>query len=213
MPQSEPDDVLENTLCFPTIVYSIKKPEFLDIVRKSAMRALSREEELNEIYPVRMSSDIAQDPEIQDFCQYTALTALNVLREQGYNVTGKAAFFTEMWCQEHYKFSQMDQHIHPNGVQIVGFYFLDTPDGGCSAAFHDPRAGKAQLGLNESDMSQVSYASNVFQIKPEPGVLILTNAWLPHSFTKNGSSEPFRFVHFNIGLVENPQPVCEVEII
>jgi hypothetical protein len=213
MRQNENDDVLENTLCFPTIVYSVQKPEFLENVRKIALAALSKEEKLSEIYPVRMSPDIAQDPEIQDFCHYAALTALNILREQGYNVTNKAAFFTEMWCQEHHKFSQMDQHIHSNGAQIVGFYFLDTPEDGCMATFHDPRAGKTQLGLAEFDMARVTYASNAFQLKPEPGALVLTNAWLPHSFTKNGSSRPFRFVHFNIGLVENPQAVCEVEIL
>ncbi len=208
------DDVLENVVCFPTIVYSIAKPEFLPFVRKSSLAALKEvKQELNEIYPVRMSGDISQDPSIQDFCSFTAITALNILREQGYDVTEKAALFTEMWAQEHHKFSQMDQHIHHNGVQIVGFYFLDTPEGSCAATFHDPRAGKTQLGITETDMSEVTYASNAFHFKPEPGVLVLTNAWLPHSFTKNGSKEPFRFVHFNIGLTDNPQPTCEVEVI
>ena len=209
------DDILENTICFPTIVYSIKKTEFLDAVRKSANKALSEiTHELNEIYPVKMSGDISQDPSIQDFCAYTAVTALNILREQGYDVKTKAAFFTQMWAQEHHKFSQMDQHIHNNGVQMVGFYFLDTPEGSCAATFHDPRAGKTQLGISENDMSEITYASNAFHFRPEPGVLVLTNAWLPHSFTKNGSTEPFRFVHFNISLTENPDAQgCQVEVI
>jgi hypothetical protein len=207
-------DVLENIHCFPTTIYTIKKLEFLDNVRKSAYAALNAvDHELNEIYPVKMSGDISQDPSIQDFCVYTAVTALNILREQGYNVREKGALFTEMWCQEHHKFSQMDQHIHPNGTQIVGFYFLDTPESSCVATFHDPRPGKAQLGISENDTLNVTYASNAFHFQPEPGVLILTNAWLPHSFTKNGNTEPFRFVHFNISLVDNPQPACEVEII
>ena len=86
------DGILENTICFPTIVYSIKKTEFLDVVRKSAYLALKANgHELNEIYPVRMSGDISQDPDIQDFCSYTAVTALNILKEQGYDVKTKAA--------------------------------------------------------------------------------------------------------------------------
>jgi len=208
------EDILNNIHCFPTTVYSISKPEFLDSVRKSSNAALlSVDHELNDIYPVKMTGDISQDPSIQDFCSYTAVTALNILIEQGYNVKGKAAFFTEMWCQEHYKFSQMDQHIHPNGVQIVGFYFLDTPEGSCAATFHDPRPGKTQLGISEDDISNVTYASNAFHFRPEPGMLVLTNAWLPHSFTKNGSSDPFRFVHFNISLIDNPHSGIEVEVI
>lgn len=208
------DDILENLHCFPTIVYSIKKPEFLDAVRKSSQAALDAiDQELNEIYPVKMSGDISQDPSIQDFCAYAAVTALNILREQGYNVREKAAIFTEMWCQEHHKFSQMDQHIHNNGAQIVGFYFLDAPEGSCAATFHDPRPGKAQIGIQENDIFEITYASNAFHFRPEPGVLVLTNAWLPHSFTKNGSTDPFRFVHFNVALVDNPAPACEVEVI
>lgn len=214
MPKDENQDILENILCFPTTVYAISKPEFLNSVRKSAMTALSNTEgEINEIYPVKMTGDISQDPEIHGFCEYVAVTALNILREQGYNTKEKAAYFAEMWCQEHHKFSQMDQHIHHNGVQVVGFYFLDVPENSGVATFHDPRPGKTQLGIMEDDMSNVTYASNAFHFRPEPGMLVLTNAWLPHSFTKNASNEPFRFVHFNVSLTDNPTQTCEVEVI
>lgn len=207
-------DILENIFCFPTIVYSIRKPEFLSSVSNAASIALDQiDQELNEIYPVKMSRDFSQDPAIQDFCQYVALTSLNILKEQGYNVDNKSAYFESMWCQEHHKFSQMDQHIHNKGVQVVGFYFLETPDNGCMATFHDPRPGKVQVGFDESDASNVTYSSNIFHFKPEPASLVLTNSWLPHSFTKNGSSKPFRFVHFNICLMDSPQQSCDVEVI
>lgn len=207
-------DALENIQCFPTTVYSIKKPEFYASLHKIAIEALEQiNQDLNEIYPVKMSGDFSQHPEVQEFCQYTAVTSLNVLKEQGYNVNNKGAYFESMWCQEHHKFSQMDQHVHNNGVQIVGFYFLDVPKNSCYATFHDPRAGKVQIGFEEQDMARVTYASSAFHLTPEPGTMILTNSWLPHSFTKNGSDKPFRFIHFNISLTEKVSNENGVEII
>lgn len=206
---------LERIDCFVSSIYTVKKPEFLDAVRESALKALAAEKpDINEIYPVRMSGDISQDPSIQGFCEYVAITALQILSDQGYNVEGKAAFFTEMWCQEHHKFSQMDQHVHHSGVQIAGFYFLDTPENGSVATFHDPRAGKVQLGITEKNLGEITPASNSFHFGPEPGQLLLTNAWLPHSFTKNANNSPSRFVHFNIALTENTHAqTCQVEVI
>ncbi len=204
-------DTLETTLCFPTIVYTIKKYEFLGDVYKSSMEALSQvSEEMNEIYPVRMSGDISGDPRIRDFCEYVAHASLNILKEQGYKVDDKAAFFSEMWVQEHHKHSAMDQHIHPNGAQMVGFYFLDVPEGSSAATFYDPRAGKVQAGISETSMSEITYASNAFHFRPEPGMLVLTNAWLPHAFTRHAGESPFRFVHFNVCLTDKiPTQNCK----
>lgn len=205
------EDTLENIICFPTVVYHVKKPVFFERLRNIAISALSENDHgINEIYPVKMSADISQDPSIQDFCEYTAKTALNILQDQGYDVRNKAAYFESMWCQEHYKHSMMEQHVHPGDVQIVGFYFLDAPEGCSSAAFHDPRSGKMQGGRPEANLSEITYASNAFHMKPEPGQLVLTNAWLPHSFTRQKSDKPFRFIHFNICLTDNvPPPQCK----
>lgn len=203
------EDALESILCFPTLVYHIKKPIFFERIRNAAMGALSEiRNGINDVYPVKMSGDISQDPSIQDFCEYVAKTSLNILREQGYDVENKAAFFESIWCQEHHKHSMMEQHVHPGDVQMVGFYFLDTPDECSMATFYDPRAGKVQSGRPEANMANVTYASNAFQMKPEAGQLILTNAWVPHSFTRQHSDKPFRFIHFNVCLTDNIPAAC-----
>lgn len=200
------DDILEDILCFPTIVYSIKKPVFFERVQNVAMAALSEiKTGIHDVYPVKMSGDISQDPSIQDFCEFVAITASNILTQQGYDLVGKAAFFESMWCQEHHRHSMMEQHVHPGDVQIVGFYFLDTPKGSSFVNFHDPRAGKVQGGRLEADMANITYASNAFQMKPEASQLILTNAWLAHSFTRQQSDKPFRFIHFNVCLTDAPK--------
>jgi uncharacterized protein (TIGR02466 family) len=195
-------DILNANIYFPTMVYTIEKPEFLEAVNKVAEEALadSRKNALNEIYPVHMTGNLYDKPEIIPFQYYVGGTAANILTEQGYNLEGFDTYYSEMWCQEHFKHSAMEQHVHGAGSQIVGFYFLEAPEDCSRVLFHDPRAGKPLISWAEKDMAQASFASNIINFEPKAGLLIFTNAWLPHSFTRHGSDKPIKFIHFNLGL-------------
>jgi hypothetical protein len=195
-------DTLNANIYFPTMVYTIEKPEFLEAVNKVAEEALVevRKNALNEIYPVHMTGNLFDKPEIIPFQYYVGGTAANILTEQGYNLEGFDTYYSEMWCQEHFKHSAMEQHVHGAGSQIVGFYFLEAPEDGSRVLFHDPRAGKPLISWNEKDMAQATFASNIINFEPKPGLLMFTNAWLPHSFTRHGSDKPIKFIHFNLGL-------------
>jgi uncharacterized protein (TIGR02466 family) len=196
-------EMLDANVYFPTIIYTIEKPEFLDAVNKIAEEALVEErknKKLHETYPVYMTGNLYDKTDIIPFQYYVGQTAYNILSEQGYNLDNVEAYFSELWCQEHYKYSGMDQHTHGAGSQIVGFYFLEVPENGSRVVFHDPRAGKPLISWNERDVRQATAASNMINFEPKPGLLIFTNAWLPHSFTRNESDKPMKFIHFNIGL-------------
>lgn len=196
-------DVLQVGIYFPTGIYQIEKPEFVEPVKRIAEEELvnlRKENTLNDIYPVYMTGNLFDKPEILPFQYYVGQTAANILAEQGYNLDGFEPYFSEMWCQEHYKHSAMEQHTHGAGSQIVGFYFLDCPENCSRVLFHDPRAGKPLISWAEKDITQATFASNIINFAPKPGLLIFTNAWLPHSFSRHGSSEPMRFIHFNVGL-------------
>lgn len=195
--------MIEQILCFPTHIYRENAPLYFERLRDVSMESLSKSfNSIDDVYPVKMSQDISQDPRIQDFCEYTAKMALSILSEQGYLVDNKSAYFESMWCQEHHRHSMMEQHVHPGNIKIVGFYFLDVPPDCSLACFHDPRPAKIQSGEPERNISEITDASNGFYIKPEPGGLILSNSWVPHSFTRQRSPDPFRFVHFNICLTD-----------
>ena len=196
---------------FQTLVYTDKKPEFLDVVREVCDEYVEKakaEQELNEIYPVYMTGSFYDDPRMADFAQMVGQTAWDILGGQGYNMNGLSTFFTEMWCQQHYKHSSMEQHVHGFGSQIVGFYFTKTPEDCSRVVFHDPRAGKVMINLPEADMSLATPASNMINFKPEPGMLMFTNAWLAHSFTRHAANEPIQFVHFNLGVRQDMPHVC-----
>ena len=153
-----------------------------------------------------MTENYFADPRISDFCNFVGSTAWNILSEQGYAMEDKVVTFSEMWTQEHHKHSAMEQHTHPN-TQIVGFYFLEVPENSSRVVFHDPRAGKVQTNLPEQDVNMATFGSQMINFEAKEGLLIFSNAWLPHSFTRHASEKPLKFVHFNL-TVQVAQQVC-----
>jgi uncharacterized protein (TIGR02466 family) len=196
---------------FPCPIYLIERPDFLDIVNTVSEEALEvrrKDHELNDIYPVYMTGSYFGDPRMLEFTEFIGATAWNILGEQGYAMQNKAVQFTEMWTQEHHKHSAMDAHVHGFGSQIVGFYFLETPEDCSRVVFHDPRAAKVQIDLPEQDMGMATPASKMINFTPKPGMMIFANSWLMHSFTRHSAEKPIKFVHFNLTVIPAPQTTC-----
>jgi uncharacterized protein (TIGR02466 family) len=194
---------------FPCPIYLIDRPDFLDSVSQVSEEALEvarKTQEINELYPVVMSSNFYADQRVKEFSEFVGSTAWNILNEQGYAMQDKAVQFTEMWTQEHYKHSVMEQHVHGYGSQIVGFYFIETPENCSRVVFHDPRSAKVQIDLPEQDMTMATPASKMINFVPKPGLLVFANAWLAHSFTRHASEQPIKFVHFNVSVLQAQEP-------
>jgi len=198
---------------FPCPIYIIERPDFLETVNavsEEALEAAKKTQQLNEIYPVLMSSNYFADPRMAGFSEFVGATAWNILNEQGYAMQDKVVQFVEMWTQEHYKHSAMDAHVHGFGSQIVGFYFLETPENCSHVVFHDPRAAKVQIDLPEQDMRMATPASKLINFTPKPGMMIFANSWLMHSFTRHAAELPIKFVHFNLTVQMAQQPLCNM---
>lgn len=203
---------------FPCPIYIIQRPDFLkviNIVSEEALEIQRKERDLNEIYPVYMTQSFFADPRLTAFTEFVGSTAWNILNDQGYAMQEKAVSFTEMWTQEHHKHSAMDAHVHGFGSQIVGFYFLETPENCSHVVFHDPRAAKVQIDLQEQDVNIATPASKMINFTPKPGMMIFANSWLAHSFTRHAANEPIKFVHFNLTVIPAPQscPAPAAEIV
>jgi uncharacterized protein (TIGR02466 family) len=214
---SEKNSQLNAFYYFPSAVYTIEKQEFLIDAKNACAKAIEKqkiERTLDEIYPVYMTENLYDYQGMDKLSEYIGQTAWNILKEQGYAMDSFNTIFTEFWCQEHHKHSSMEQHIHGFGSQIVGFYFVDVPENCSKAIFYDPRAGKVQINLPESDMTQATSASNMINFEPKEGMLMFTNAWLAHSFTKHASDSPIRFIHFNLTVQQAmPIPEAKAEIV
>ena len=209
-PQPAPLDQLHY---FATPVYITQQPQFLEVVKAIAADSIAQvhgDKKPDKIHPVRMSGNMLEDERIAPFAEFIGSTAWNILSSQGYAMDGFSTTFTELWCQEHYQTSSMEYHTHPGGNFLVGFYFLDVPDGAPPVVIHDPRPGRVMLSLPEADPSQATLSSTMINFKPQPGMVMFAPAWLAHSFGRNASKKPFRFVHFNLTVQQTPPVVCPV---
>ena len=206
-------EVIQNTQLqvahhFICPIYITERLDFLETVNtvsEEALKVQRKEQNLDEIYPVYMTGNYFDDPRMGAFSEFVGATAWNILNEQGYAMQNKAVSFAEMWTQEHHKHSSMEAHVHGFGSQIVGFYFLKTPENCSRVVFHDPRSGKVQIDLPEQDVNMATPASKAVNFTPKPGMMIFTNSWLAHSFTRHAAEQPIKFVHFNLAVIPQPQ--------
>lgn len=205
--QVELNTQLQVSFHFPCAMYLIERTDFLEPVSEVSEEFLStqrKDDSLDEIFPVYMTGNYYDDPRLREFSQFVGATAWNILNEQGYAMQDMGMVYSEMWTQEHYKHSSMDQHMHGYGSQITGFYFLETPENCSRVVFHDPRIAKVPIDLPEQDINLPTYASKNINFEPKPGLFIFTNSWLAHSFTRHANTLPIKFVHFNLGVQYNP---------
>lgn len=201
-------DILTPHQHFPSLLYSVDKPEFLDMVRLISMQYLfeRKKTEVNPLYPVQTEGFFHEEM-LGNFTTFIAQSAWTILNSQGHNMQDKEVFFQEMWCQEHNYMHGHEEHIHGDGNQISGFYFIDSPDDSCKVAIHDPRQGRRLVNLPEADLDKITDASETVLFIPQPGRMYFINSWLPHSITRNPSNEPTRLVHFNLGVRTVSKPV------
>jgi uncharacterized protein (TIGR02466 family) len=197
-------DKLTEAHYFVSPVYMVKKEEFVDVVGAVSDRYLAKARPDGKHFPTLMTADYSQEPELAEFSQYVSQTAWNILQAQGYAMDKLVTYFTEMWTQEHNHMSGMETHMHGMGAQISAFFFIDVPADGCKMVIHDPRPAKVIINMPQADDSKISNGSTQIVFTPEVGTLIFTNAWLPHSFTRNQSDKPTRFVHMNLSVAVAP---------
>jgi uncharacterized protein (TIGR02466 family) len=201
--------ILEPSALFASMVYTIKKPEFLDATMAVSDEMLAKAKSarpMNDTYPFVMSDSMIGNERTLPLEQFIAESAWAILDNQGYRMDQFGTYVSEFWVQEHFKYSGMEQHVHPYGVAISGFYFLTAPQGGSVIELHDPRPGKVQASLPIKEQTQVRDANNMLHITPEPGLMVFSNAWLPHSFTRNSSNDPVKFIHFNVSVRPAERP-------
>jgi len=205
---------------FSSCVYRAQYPEFLENALNSTNDALDwvkkEKPTFDEMYPVYQTPSLLRDPRMAQLMDFIGTISWDILDSQGYDMSNFRTTFYEMWGQEHFKYSGMEEHIHSYGAQLIGFYFLETPEKCSNIIIHDPRPGKKQIDLRQKDEKEITFSTSAMQYSPTPGLLFLANSWLPHSFSKNASDLPMKFIHFTVGIQYIPpttETTSTVEVI
>jgi uncharacterized protein (TIGR02466 family) len=205
---------LQPSYHFSSPVYFVNKPEYLDAARAVSLEyldAIPAEVASSPVYPAQTTS-LVNEPELAELTAFIAQSAWTILDAQGYDVKDRETYFLEMWCQEHAQYQGHDEHVHGNGSQISGFYFIDCPDDACRIMLHDPRPSKTITELPESDLNKITDASSKVLYIPKPGHMYFINSWMGHSITRNLTTSPTRLIHFNLA-VRPAQPKQDAAVV
>jgi len=190
---------------FSSTVYRINRDDLLSVVKPVYNEYIKKADtqSRDDVYPVLMTGDLSQDSRVSVFTDYVARISWDILNSQGYFMDPYFTQVTAIWGQNHPRLSNMEYHVHGDAV-LSGFYFIDTPLDSSSMIIYDPRSAKNITSLPIRSSSTLSLAHNQVFYTPEPGDLIFTNSWLPHSFTRNRSKEDYNFLHINVNVTSNP---------
>lgn len=164
-------------------------------------------------YNFFQSNNFAYDTRIGEFVNYVAQSAWNILDSQGYYMNKFETRLNELWLQIYHKHDYMYQHVHSNNSQMTGFFFLDVPENSGRIILFDPRNGKNQINLPEKNKEEITYASEVINFHPYPGMLFITNSWLSHGISKHMNEEVMKVIHFNVTVKEYVPPPPPAEVI
>lgn len=159
------------------------------------------------------SDNFAYDIRAQEFANHVAQNAWDILNSQGYAMHRLETRLNELWLQVYSKYDYMPQHIHSGYSHISGFYFLDVPENSGRIIAIDPRAGKNQINLPERNREEVTHASDMVNFNPYPGLLLMTNSWLPHALVGHMTDERMKVLHFNITVKDYIPPPPPAEVI
>jgi uncharacterized protein (TIGR02466 family) len=185
---------------FPTFIYREEKPDLvnstLGFCEEHYEHITQQQAELD----VFQTYDLRQDDRLFSLREFFRQSATDILKEQGYIVSDGSLYVSSMWAQKIKRHGHHLAHVHANSL-INGLFFLETPENGSYPIFSDPRAGKLMCDLPYERTAELKQCSaEVHFDNVIPGTFLLSNSWLPHSFSYNNSEHETKFVHFMLSV-------------
>lgn len=191
---------------FPAVIY---RDERADLVEKVLGTCLSHLEKVRgEGMPMCQSAFLGHEPAMRELADYLLVSAVNILRGQGYAVEKYDFYLSGLWAQEVKRGGGTNVHVHKNS-QISGWAFLETPQGGAYPIYHDPRVSKAMVELDFTQEEDITNATSAIHFNNmQPGTVMFANSWMQHQLSGTGSEQPTRAIHFMVAHKERPCSTC-----
>lgn len=194
---------MEGFAYFPAIVYRDERPDLAAgllphaINHLDAMRA--------DQGPLCQSGMLQYDPNFRHVADYVLVSAVDILKEQGYAVDKYDFYVSALWAQEISGPLGTNVHVHKNS-QISGWLFLETPETGAYPIYYDTRMNKAITELDMAPSGEVTNATNAIHFNNiQPGTVLLSNSWMQHQLTGANGEQPTRCLHF---IVSHKERLC-----
>ena len=151
----------------------------------------------------RHSESFQADPKAKQLVEFIGQRSFEFLDWCGFDLRNHSLHFTEFWVQEFGKKGggHHDTHVHWN-QHVSGFYFLKCSEKTSYPVFHDPRPGAMMTKLPQKDGAKITMANEAIHYKINPGTMIIFPGYVPHQYVVDAGLDPFRFIHWNIKVVE-----------
>lgn len=197
---------MEGFAYFPAIVYRDERPDLVEKVLPRCIQALDQVRQNG--MPMTQSAHLAHDPALREVADYLLVSAVDILRGQGYSVDKYDFYLSGLWAQETGKYSGTNVHVHKNS-QICGWFFLETPEGGAYPVYYDTRANKQMVELDFVQDDEISNATNMINFNNVvPGSVLFSNSWMQHQLMSGISDTPTRCIHFIVSHKERQCSMC-----
>jgi hypothetical protein len=191
---------------FPAIVYRDERPDLIERILPTCLEQLDKVRD--EASLMCQSAFLAHEPALRELSDYLLVSAVEILRGQGYAVDRYDFHISGLWAQEVKKGAGTNVHIHKNS-QIAGWFFMDAPEGGAYPIYHDTRMSKAALELDFASSDEVTNATNSIHFNNmPPGTVLFANSWMQHQLVGGNAETPTRCLHFIISHKDRPCNIC-----
>ena len=197
---------MEGYAYFPAIVYRDERPDLVEKVLPTCVQALDQVRQPG--LPMLQSAHLAHDPALREVADYLLLSAVDMLRGQGYSTDKYDFYLSGLWAQETAKGAGTNVHVHKNS-QVCGWFFLEVPEGGAYPIYHDTRMNKAMVELDFVQGDEISNATSVIHFNNMiPGSVLFSNSWMQHQLVSGPSEAPTRCIHFIVSHKERMCSTC-----
>lgn len=197
---------MEGFAYFPAIVYRDERPDLIEQVLPTCLKYLDAVRGQSTF--LCQSAFLGHEPTLRELSDYLLVSAVEILRGQGYATDRYDFHVSGLWAQEVGGGAGTNVHIHRNS-QIAGWFFLETPENGAFPVYHDTRMNKAIVELDRAPSDEIENATSEIQFNNlKPGSVLFANSWMQHQLIGGNSQQPTRCVHFIIAHKERPCSMC-----
>ena len=191
---------------FPALVHRDERPDLIERILPTCLEHLDRVRD--QASPMCQSAFLAHEPALRELSDYLLVSAVEILRGQGYAVERYDFHISGLWAQEVKKGAGTNVHVHKNS-QIAGWFFLDTPENGAYPIYHDTRINKAMVELDFVQDEEVVNATNSIHFNNmQSGSVLFANSWMQHQLVGGNAETPTRCIHFIISHKDRPCSTC-----
>lgn len=197
---------MEGFAYFPAIVYRDERPDLIERILPTCLEHLDRVRDQASL--MCQSAYLGHEPALRDLADYLLVSAVDILRSQGYATDRYDFHISGLWAQEVKKGSGTNAHVHKNS-QIAGWFFIEAPENGAYPIYYDPRINKAMAELDFVQEDEVTNATSTVHFNNMmPGSVLFANSWVSHQLVGGASEIPTRCVHFIISHKDRPCSIC-----